>query len=410
MEGGQLVTSQRIQPRALGVLALILALPLMGCDRPPSRPPPASGQPVLIVAVTATRAESRPQLPQSVNDYLLEVARRSRTAGGASVALLVAGQSSARFNLTPMRGNRVEHTASRRETKARNNVEEFARAVAAAHASQAGLDLLGLLDHAGREYPRARIVALSSGVSTADPLDLRQLGWPDGDQWVVDDLKRRDALPQYLTGRGVTFFYLGDTAGRQPRLPIPVRKSLTRLYLAVCEAAGATRCDAQEDPPSGLPTTASPAVPVVAVPTVGTPQPGRLQCKQVTTLPAVLLFAPNTAVLAPDADTLLHPLADRVRNSRGLIAISEIAGHTAAFGPGDGRMLSQQRAQAVADRLVRLGVPRSAIKHVVGRGDTQPIVANRNPDRSPNPLATRNRRVEITTTTCTATTEQGGPS
>lgn len=390
------MTPQSVQPAALGRLVLILALLLLSCTRPPS---PSSRQPLLVVAVTATSAEPRPALPQSLHGWLLDAARRSKTPGNASVVLLVTGHAPVRFDLTPMRGHRVENVARRRETKAKHNVAMFARAVAAAQASNMGLDLFGLLDRAGREYPRARIVALSSGVSTVDPFDLRQLGWPDGDQWVVDDLKSRNALPQYLTRRHVTFFYLGDAAGPQLRLPVPARKALARLYVTICRAAGAL-CDANEDPPSELPPTATRAVPVVAVPTVGTPQPGRRQrCERVVTVPAVLLFEPNSAVLAPDADTVLQSFADRLGSSHGQTVISQIAGHTADFGPGDGRQLSQERAQAVADRLIQLGVAPAAIRSVVGRGATQPVVPNRNPDGSPNPLATRNRRVVITTST-----------
>ena len=232
-----------------------------------------------------------------------------------------------------------------------------------------------------------------------EPLDLRRLGWPDGEQPIVPDLAARHALPQYLGGRSVTFFYLGDAAGTQPALPVPLRLGLTQMYLDVCQGAGAARCEARDDPPSELPSAATASVPVVELPFLPPPPPGDVLCERVVPLSTVLLFEPNSAVLVPGALDVLRPFAEQIRESAGQTILSEIAGHTANFGPGDGLALSRQRAQAVAQALLELGVPPSAIGSVVGYGDTRQVGPNRNPDGSPSPLAYRNRRVEITTVT-----------
>lgn len=390
----------RIAVACLVSATALLVLLLSGCAGTPADSPAAAGDPVLAVVTTGSAAESRGQLPRSVGAGLLELALQSRVPGGATVVLLAPGQPPALYDLTPLRGDQAENASRQRVTKANANVAAFEAAVAAAEASEPGLDLLGLLDRAGRQYPGTPIVALSSGVSTEDPLDLRRLGWPDGTAWVVDELRALDALPQYLIGRHVTFFYLGDTAGTQAKLPPALRKTVGELYVAVCLAAQAARCEVKDDPPSEIPPSATAAVPVVDVPVIGTPEPGPTPCEQVVAVPAVLLFEPDSSVLAPGADTVLAPFADQIRDSREGLVITEIAGHSADVGSGDGVELSQRRAQAVADRLRQLGVPAADIRSVVGRGELEPVAPNRNPDGSRSPLATRNRRVTITSSTC----------
>jgi hypothetical protein len=111
------------------------------------------------------------------------------------------------------------------------------------------------------------LLILSSGLSTAGGFDLRQVGWDASPATVAAQLKARGLLP-VLAGWQVVFSGLGDTAGTQPPLPLPQRTTLTSYWMAICHAAGAPSCHADEmtrpDPPSRSKT----AVPVVPVPTV----------------------------------------------------------------------------------------------------------------------------------------------
>ncbi|RMG79078.1 MAG: hypothetical protein D6707_08915 [Bacteroidetes bacterium] len=74
----------------------------------------------------------------------------------------------------------------------------------------------------------------------------------------------------------------------------------------------------------------------------------------------------------------------------------EVVGHTDSKGPESYNMrLSKLRAQAVADYLVSKGVPRNKIV-TYGKGESEPIAPNNNPDGSDNPEGrAKNRRTEI---------------
>jgi outer membrane protein OmpA-like peptidoglycan-associated protein len=347
----------------------------------------------LVIAATASRAEWRLQVPSAVHQELVNAAMESQKADGATVALVVAGQPTQRFDLTPMRGREVEHNTTLRKRKAEAIVENFERLITDSVAGVPGLDLLGVLDRAGREDRHARIVALSSGVSTVPPFDIREFGWPDGEQSVAAALKSRNELPQYLAGHDIRFYYLADAAGTQPPLTIPLRKGIIHAYLDICRSAGGI-CHVEDDAASNLRALATQLVPVVPLPTVISVPPKR-RCERTLQVPSVLLFAPNSPALDDGADAALRPIVDEVVNSRGKTVITEISGHTADVDAGDGVKLSQRRAWAVARRLKQLGVPMALIKRVVGRGESRPVVRNRKPDGSISPSAARNRRVEI---------------
>jgi outer membrane protein OmpA-like peptidoglycan-associated protein len=333
------------------------------------------------------------QVPSAVHEELLNAALKSQKADGATVALVVAGKPTQRFDLTPMRGRQVEHNTTLRKRKAEAIVANFERLVTDSVAGVTGLDLLGVLDRAGREGRHVRIAVLSSGVSTAPPFDIRKFGWPDGEQSVAASLKSRNELPQYLAGDDIRFYYLADAAGTQPRLTIPLRKGLVRAYLDICRSAGGV-CHADDDPASDVKALATLRVPVVPLPRVIF-VPQKRRCERTLRVPSVLLFGPNSAALDDDADAALRPIVDEVVNGRGTTVITEISGHTADVDAGDGIELSRRRAKAVARRLEELGVPAGLIKRVVGRGESRPIARNRKPDGSISPSAARNRRVEI---------------
>jgi len=358
---------------------------------------PTTHSPSLVIAATASRAEWRLQVPSAVHQDLLQAALESQKADGATVALVVTGQPTQRFELTPMRGRQVEHDTTLRKRKAEAIVENFERLITDSVAGVEELDLLGVLDRAGREGRHVRIAVLSSGVSTLPPFDLRKFGWPDGEQSVAASLKSRNELPQYLAGDDIRFYYLADAAGTQPRLTIPLRKGIIHAYLDICRSAGGI-CHVEDDAASNSKALATLRVAVVPLPKV-TSVPQKRRCERTLRVPSVLLFAPNSAALDDGADAALRPIVDKVVNGRGTTVITEISGHTADVDAGDGVKLSQRRARAVARRLEQLGVPAALIEHVVGRGESRPVVRNRKPDGSISPSAARNRRVEISLST-----------
>lgn len=102
-----------------------------------------------------------------------------------------------------------------------------------------------------------------------------------------------------------------------------------------------------------------------------------------------LRFKPDSAELLPEENSRLKALAHglkQILNKRFLVV-----GHTADVGnPVGQKKLSLERARAIVEALVRLGVPRDRFVYE-GRGATEPVAPN-----SDETGRARNRRVEIT--------------
>jgi outer membrane protein OmpA-like peptidoglycan-associated protein len=105
-------------------------------------------------------------------------------------------------------------------------------------------------------------------------------------------------------------------------------------------------------------------------------------------LPDSVLFELDSAQISPDAGQVLQEIADAARDRPGSSLIVE--GHTDTSGTREhNQALSDARARAVADVLVRAGVPRSRIRSE-GLGESQPAVNTGDEVREP-----RNRRVVV---------------
>ena len=100
-------------------------------------------------------------------------------------------------------------------------------------------------------------------------------------------------------------------------------------------------------------------------------------------------FAHDAATIEPDSASLLEEIAD-VLKTRTEIAKMEIQGHTDNTGsPVYNQRLSQQRADAVRDALLKLGIDGSRME-AKGYGQDKPLVPNVSPANR-----ARNRRVQL---------------
>jgi len=343
--------------RALRLLiGLALLLPLAACGQAPSNAPV-----IIVVAATATMNEPAPVLAPSDNSLLYQAGATSTMA----VAYVVdpnTGQPT-EVSLTPRRPDGQVEYGPNRPYLLRENVTQVQR-VLDHEAASGPFDLLNTIAAATRVAPPpATLILLSSGLSTAGGLDMRQVGWDANPASIAVQLKARGLLPS-LAGYHVVFSGLAGTSGRQPALGLPQRTKLTAYWLAICQASGAASCSidnmTRPDPPSRS-TTPVPLVPIPVVWSVHGPG------GTTTTVPDTLLFQFNSATLLPAADSILQPIAAQARSQHLRVSITGHAspdGGTAAYNT----TLSRRRAIAVRNRLVDLGLPASQIVNVTGVG------------------------------------------
>jgi outer membrane protein OmpA-like peptidoglycan-associated protein len=356
-KGTRIIPACRRRPIVGAAVAasLLGSVLLSGCQSPPDTP-----ENIVIVA-SATANEPAPMLAAPDSSML-------RNAGGSStsaVAFVVDPNSGTarEVSLTARRADGEVDYGPDRNRELTANVSQIQELLNTLTAS-APFDLLAMMAQAVRvtSVPGTLLV-LSSGLSTAGGLDIRQVGWGADPHTVAAWLNRRGLLPR-LAGWHVVFSGLADTAGRQPPLPLPERTTLTSYWLAICQVAGAASCTVDTVTRPGPPARSTTPVPIVAFPAVTS---FRGPHGQTTDVPADAFFPFNSARLLPGADAILGPLA---AEARGQYLHVTIVGYASPDGGTDAynRALSAARAQAVRTRLIALGVPASLVVKAVGLG------------------------------------------
>jgi outer membrane protein OmpA-like peptidoglycan-associated protein len=321
-----------------------------------------SASAVYIIAPSGTANEPGPVLSASVLQMLRSAAQTSNMAT-AYVISPGSGQPDI-LALTPYLPNGDVDYGPTRSSTLNANLTAVQRAVE--HQAALGpFDLLATITAAIKVTPPpATLIVVSSGLSTAGGFDLRLVGWSDSPSSVATQLKTHGLLP-HLAGYEVWFSGLGDTAGRQPALPLPAQTTLASYWLDICRAAGAASCRTDETTRAAPPSRSTFPVPVVPVPSVWTVHgPHHTTTKS---LPDTLLFRFGSSALVSSADTILQPIAARARSQDLLVSIVGTAspdGGTSAYN----YHLSVRRAYAVRDRLITLGLPSGQITRVTGVG------------------------------------------
>ncbi|WP_280483905.1 OmpA family protein [Nocardia farcinica] len=368
-------------------LSLLTLFGIIGCTAASSGTPPSA----ITIIATATSAEPRLALPNSLISELTGMAKRSKRPGDATVRVVSSATGDILTkDLTPLRPKgQVQHAAADADRQIAGSVRELADMVADVRADRPGLDLLGLLDRAS-QLP-GDLHVMSSGISTVAPVDLRVTGWDAKLDSVIDSIARQGRIPN-LTDRHVTLHGLGVAAGSQPGLPPFARALVEQLWMGICHRAGAASCTLAHDMPSAAAPVATMPVPVVPVPEAITEG----SCPVWANLnDQTLHFAPESALLPANADDQLRPIVDAV--SRCDIRAIDVTGHIADTGTEDTHnKLSERRARAVADRLVALGLPSELLGIVSGRDAREPVVQNFTNGVFDELKAQQNRRVELT--------------
>jgi OOP family OmpA-OmpF porin len=102
----------------------------------------------------------------------------------------------------------------------------------------------------------------------------------------------------------------------------------------------------------------------------------------------MLFFGNDQATLTPDGDVVVHEAVGAAKGSPNTRIT--VAGHADTSGNSAyNQALSERRAAAVKEALIRQGINEAAIS-VVGRGEQELLVSTRDGVREP-----KNRRVEI---------------
>jgi OmpA family len=350
--------ARRVMGLATAVaLALAMCLTLAACEQAS-----ASSPAVVVLLSSATRNEPAPVLASPDLDLLRTDAGDSKDA----IAYVVnpnTGQAS-EVSLTPRRPDgEVDYGPTRAQIIAGNidRVQQLLRLEAA----QVPFDLITFIAEAVRVSPTpGTLIIVSSGLSTAGVFDLRQVGWGANPRLIAQQLKEMGALPS-LAGWHVIFSDQAVISAPQPPLPLLQQTELRSYWLAICRAAGAASCQTDLLTRPEPPSRSSTPVPLVPVPQVESVHgPAGWSGPEV---PADAFFAFNQATLLSGADSILEPLVHKAETWHLQISIAGYSspdGGSAAYNLA----LSLRRSDAVAARLVALGVEPSQIVQVRGYG------------------------------------------
>lgn len=357
----------RVAPAAAAVLLMLAGcIPegrttdeceqVAGFEVPPDAPIVA-----LVVDNTASGAPGR--LPPAV----AEAIAAAQADGSGLLIIPVAGAEHHpapvhRVFLDPYPGEKSQ-TATNARQVALSCVAGWAMGERARPAGP-GSAILEAISAASRQRP-TRILVVSDGLANSGALDLNQVGFDADPVAVGAELERALAFDPNLDGLEILWGGLGDSA--EP-LPQPARTSLQQLWQQVLTAAGArVTFDPRPAPVGTTPPAESLPEDGVRIPASETVQ---LRCGVEVTVPAALLFGPDSARLQAGAAEELRGIAQQLAAHPDWAAT--VSGHTADYGTERGRLrLSRERAAVVKAELVRLGADPAQIE-ARGFGATRP--------------------------------------
>ena len=229
-------------------------------------------------------------------------------------------------------------------------------------ASTGEVDFLDSIDQAaqGLGSKSMGVIVVGSGLQTVDPLDFAVSGLLTADpSKVAADLKSKGELPTDLSGVTVYWSGLGDVAGDQQPLTITARSNLQAIWSAIISAAGGT-LSVLSEPASGSAASGLPAVTAVPVPATAT---NTDWSQPIVVRDSDLLFVKNTATFSDPtaAQKVLAGLVPSIEQNGQLITITGTASKDQATSNTADLALSKERADAVKQALVSLGVSASLL-------------------------------------------------
>jgi OOP family OmpA-OmpF porin len=228
----------------------------------------------------------------------------------------------------------------------------------------------------GTEHGPVSVVAMSNGLDNTAPLDLRVPLAGDATPESVAKMLAGDSEIPGLQGVDVQILELGQTPRERRQMTEGEQRWVVSVWAEILKAAGVVKPrlerksgDALDGVPANVPDDAVfEAAPPPPQPPAGTGS---------VSLSAQALFDPNSAVLAPTAETVLSPYVTILQRP-GVYAT--ITGHTATWGPIPGReALSVQRAEAVRNYFIAQHVPAETLAPARGVGSSDQVVNDIDP-------------------------------
>jgi outer membrane protein OmpA-like peptidoglycan-associated protein len=371
------------------ILLLFAAIPLAviaaGCG-----PAPAPRSRPLVIVATATANE--PEATLGPTD--LRRLRGNADTEDGKVLLVAPDGTVSRLPLTPRRDNGQIENGPRRVALIDANLAAV-QASLATQTATGPFDLLEAINAALRAAGKpGTLLIVSSGLSVAGGMDLRQVLWGADPAIVAQQLESKGLLPS-LTGWDVVFTGLGASTPPQPPLQTPQRRTLAAYWTTICQTADAASCAVNEEPRQVRPSHSSLPVPIVPIPQIESVRsPGG---ETTTSLPADTLFTFDSATPDPTARETLAPLAREIAARRLRVTVTGYASPDGGT-PDYNRRLSLRRAESVVALLVALGVPRDHIDPPTGLGtDADPPDAGLTDGRIDPAKCAHLRRVVVVT-------------
>jgi len=391
MIGSTRSSSKSFAPKrsTVAVVACVVAAALTGCGGEASgvdedcakaaEIPPKNGAGTIALVVDNTASNSRGALPEALSGALAEAQNQQLKL--AIIPVDGAGVTPSVVRTVALEPNPdVDSPAADKARKiVLGCVGKWIREPATLPKAP-GSAVLEAISAAARQQPK-QILVLSDGLGSAGDFDLNSVGFDTEPAALADALRRANALAPELSGQSVLWSGQGES---RSALSQSLRNSLRSSWGEVFKAAGAT---VAFDPRTGSASGATDEK--LPDDNVRIPEQQRLTfgCTTQWTVPAALLFPPETDVLQPGADQVLAGVAADLNSHADWVAT--ITGHTADYGSADGQQaLSQRRADSVMKALRDQGVGENRL---TANGVGSSVQAAGTSDRT----AAENRRVVI---------------
>ena len=265
------------------------------------------------------------------------------------------------------------------------------------------VDLLSAISLAGRwlndREGEKQLLIIDNGLSTVGLLDFtKNLIRVDADT-IAEYLEEKEAIPS-LNGVVVTWVGLGDTADSQKALTPANRKNLECIWNSICITGGANSVTFRGDAPStGNNSESLPEVTPIDIIAEEPMEVSETQSRNWWLGEEKCQFLPDSAEFV-DIDatkSLLQPIVEAVANEDLILGFCG----TTARAPGATEQgcqeLSMERALAVEELMLEMGMDMRHIGVTLGRGYNHPYyIDDRNEDGTLNEqMASANRSVII---------------